>query len=107
MQKVGDLHARDRRRILKGEEEPGARALVGGQGEQVLAVERDVAGDLVMGMAGQREGERRFAAPVGTHQAPHPAGLDGQVDSLEDLVARDAAMQVGDTKTVARACDSS
>ena len=69
VQKVGDLDARDRGRILKREEEAGARALVGCQRQQVLAVERAVPlRDVVVRMAGQREGERRLAAAVGPHE---------------------------------------
>src|SRR5438876_330659 len=51
-------HARDRLRVLEGEEEAGLRARVCLHVDQVLAVEEDLAlGDLVTRVAHERVGE--------------------------------------------------
>ncbi len=90
-QKVRDRDARDRGRILEREKQAGFRALVRREREQVRAVERrGAAGDLVSRVAGEREGERRLAAPVRSHQRVDASRLDGQIDPFEDLVVLDA-----------------
>jgi len=100
VQKVRHLHARDRRGILKGEEEAGASPLVGGQSENILAVEGGAPrGHLIFRMTGEREGQRRFAAAVGAHERVNLAAFDHEIDAFEDLVSVDAAMKIFDAKT--------
>jgi hypothetical protein len=51
-------------------------------------------------MAGNREGERRFAASVRAHERVNFSPIDGEIDPLEDFLAGDLAPEVGDTKSV-------
>jgi hypothetical protein len=95
VQKVRDLDPWDRSRILKGEEESGAGALIRRKRQHVLAVELDAsAGHLILRMAGNREGERRFAAAVGAHERVNFSRLDREVDPFEDFLAGDFAPEV-------------
>jgi hypothetical protein len=75
-------------RILEGEEEAALRALVRAELDEVLAVEEDLTvGDLVRRVPHQRVGERRLAGAVRAHDRVHLAGVDRQVDALDDLGA--------------------
>ena len=61
-------------RILEGEKKALGGALVGRQGENVLAVEQHLAlGDDVIGLAGEHMGERRLARAVRAHDGVHAA----------------------------------
>ena len=94
---VRDRDARDGRRILEGKEEAGLRTFVGREFEQLLSVEGDrAARDRVIRVTGHRERERRFAAAVGPHQRVHAAGLDVEIDALENFIAFDAGFQARD-----------
>ena len=85
-QEVRDGDARDRVRVLEGEEEPGLRALVGAGLGDVLAVEEDLPlGDLVGRVAGDRVGERRLARAVRAHDRVHLVRGDREIDALDDL----------------------
>ena len=85
-QEVRHRHARDRVRVLEGEEEAPLRALVGAHLGDVLAVEEDLPlGDLVGRVAHQRVGERGLAGAVRPHHRVHLVRVDGQVDALDDL----------------------
>ena len=57
-------------------------------------------GDLVLGVAGQRVGERRLAGAVGAHDRVGLAAADRQVDAAQDrlgaLLGLDADVQVAD-----------
>src|SRR5699024_4893973 len=86
-QEVGHGHAGDLDRVLHGQEQAGAGALVDAHLEHVLAVEGDLAGgDLVLGVTGDRVGEGGLARAVGAHDRVGLARLDGEVDPLEDLL---------------------
>src|SRR5699024_5989682 len=86
-QEVRDGDAGDLDGVLHGEEEAGAGTLVDAHLEHVLAVEGDLAaGDLVLGVAGDRVGEGGLAGAVGAHDGVGLARLDGEVDALEDLL---------------------
>src|SRR5699024_6698250 len=86
-QEVGHGHAGDLDRVLHGQEQAGAGALVDAHLEHVLAVEGDLAGgDLVLGVTGDRVGEGGLARAVGAHDGVGLARLDGEVDPLEDLL---------------------
>ena len=87
-QEARDRDARDRVRVLEGQEEPALRALVGPQLDEVLAVEQDLAlGDLVGRVPHQRVGERRLARAVRAHDRVLLVQVDRQVDALDDLGA--------------------
>ena len=59
-------------RILEGEKKALGGALVGRQGENVLAVEQHLAlGDVVVGLAGEHMRERRLARAVRAHDGVH------------------------------------
>ena len=83
-----DGDARDRVRVLEGEEEAALRALVGAQLEDRLAVEPDVAlGDLVGRVTHQRVREGRLARAVRAHDGVLLVHVDREVDTLDDLGA--------------------
>ena len=107
VQKVRDLYSRYRRWILKGKKEAGPSAFVGREREDILAVEGDAALNVILRMAGEREGERRFAASVGAHKRGDAPGFDGQIDAFEDLFAGDAAAKISDAQNRGGACDLS
>src|SRR5205085_11615564 len=78
---AGDLDG-----ILEPEEDALAGPLLGGHGEQVLAVPADEAvGDLVGLAAGEHLAERALAGAVLAHDGVDLALVDGQVNALEDL----------------------
>ena len=67
-EKVRDGHSRDGVRVLKREEQPALRALVGLELDEAVAVEEDVAlGDLVGGVTHERVRERALAGAVRPH----------------------------------------
>ena len=74
-------------RVLHGEEQAGAGALVDGHVQHVDAVEgHRAAGDRVLRVAGDRVGQRRLAGAVRAHDRVGLARLHGQVDAAEDLL---------------------
>ena len=84
-------------RILEREEQPGGGALVWRHVENVLAVEAHLArGRLVAVLAGKHIGKRRFARAVRAHDGVHLAGIHGEVETFEDLLAVDCDVQVFD-----------
>ena len=102
-QEVGDRDAGDLDRVLHGQEDAGAGALVDRHLQDVLAVEGDgAAGDRVLRVAGQRVRQGRLAGAVRAHDGVGLALLDGQVDTLEDLpgavLGLDGDVQVVDFK---------
>ena len=107
-QEARHRHARDRVRVLEGEEEALLRALVGAGLDDVLAVEQDLAlGDLVGRVAHQRVGERRLAGAVRAHDRVLLVQVDGEVDTLDDLGAvLERDVQVLDLQK-RQACDPS
>ena len=81
-EELDDRDARDRLGVLEGEEEPGARALVGRPVGDVLAAEEDLAlGDAVAGAAHDERGEGRLARAVGAHERVDLALVDDEVDA--------------------------
>ena len=82
-------------RVLEGEEEAGARALLGVGLGDLLFLEEDLAvGDLERGVAHDRVRERRLAGAVRAHQRMDLAPRDLEVESLEDLLFLGAYVQV-------------
>ena len=91
LEKIGAVHAGNLDRILEREEQAFARAFLGIEVEQILAVVNHLAaGHVVTVAAGQHGGERAFAAAVRAHDGVDFAGVDGEADALEDLFALDA-----------------
>ena len=96
-QVLRDGDAGDGDRILEGEEEARARALLGVGLGDVVAVEDDLAvGDLERGVAHDRVREGRLAGAVRAHQRVHLARRDLEVEALEDLLVLGADVKVGD-----------
>src|SRR5919198_1287987 len=80
VKEVDDRHARDRRRILKGHEQPEPRPLVRLHLGHVLASEEDLPlGYLEAGMPHDRVRERGLPGPVRSHQRMDLALRDVQV----------------------------
>jgi hypothetical protein len=85
-QEAGHGKARDRGRVLEGEEHAQASALVGRERQDVAVLPDHLAlPDDVGGVAHQSVGERRLARPVGAHDRVDLALADHQVDPLQDL----------------------
>src|SRR4029079_18029963 len=81
----------------EGEEHARLASQVGAPVGDVVALEADAAlRDLVLGAAEQGAGEGRLAGPVGAHEGVDLSGKDGQVNTLEDLHAVRADVQVLD-----------
>src|SRR5215211_4408746 len=96
-QVLRDGDAGDRDRVLKRHEEAHPSALVGIRIGDFLAVEADRAGGYLQpGVAHDRVGERRLARSVGTHQGVDLATVDAEVETLEDLLALGADVEVSD-----------
>ncbi len=96
-QEVRDRHARNRDRVLEGEEEAELRALVRLHLDDVLSVEENLAvGDLVGRVSHDRVRERRLAGAVGPHQRVQFAVAHGEVDTAQDLAILGAHVQVAD-----------
>jgi hypothetical protein len=51
-------------------------------------------------MAGNGEGERRFAATVRAHERVNFSPIDREIDPFEDFLAGDLTAEVGDAKSV-------
>ena len=100
-QEVDHLHARDRGRVLERQEEAALGALVGRHLEDVLALPEDAPlRDLVLGVAGDRVGERRLTRAVRPEQRVDLALLHLEVEALEDLSPGDVDVQVVDDQRV-------
>src|SRR5690554_1851777 len=100
-QEVRDGHSGDLHRILHGQEEAGAGALVNTQFEHVEVVEVDRARlDVVLRVPGDRVREGRLAGPVRAHDGVDLVLVDGQVDAVQDvlgsLIGLDADVEVLD-----------
>ena len=98
-QEVGDADAGDLDRVLHGEEQARAGALVDLHLQQVGTVQQHLAaGDGVFRVARDRVGERGLARAVGAHDGVGLAGLHGQVDAAQDFLVPDGDVQVMDLK---------
>ena len=98
-QVLRDRHAGDRDGVLEGHEEAHPGALVGVGLGDVLAAEQDLPlGDLEARVAHDRVGERGLAGAVGAHQGMDLAGLDREVDALEDLLVLGLDVEVANLK---------
>ncbi len=87
LEEVGVGDAGDLDRILERHEHALARPLVGIHVEQVVpVVEHFAARDLVLRVPGQHARERALAGPVRAHDGVHFAGVDVEIDALEDLL---------------------
>ena len=96
-QKLHDGDARDFFGVLKAQEQPGLAADVGGPRRDVRAFEEQAPrGDLVVGVAEQRVGERRLPRAVGAHEGMDLAGRDREIDAAQDLGTRHASVEVVD-----------
>ena len=73
--------------ILEGEEDAVAGALFGGQVEEILAFDRVTSPPVtsIDVAAGEDLGERAFAGAVGAHDGVDFAGVDGEVDALQNF----------------------
>ena len=95
-EEIGAVHAGDFDWILKREEQSFARALLGVEIEQILAVVNRFACDVVTLAAGQHGRQSALAAAVRTHDGVDFAGIDDEADALEDLFALNARAEVSD-----------
>ena len=68
-QEVGDAHARHSLGVLKGEEQPAARAFIDVHGQDVLAAKgHRTAGDLVLGVPHDGVAQGAFPRAIGAHE---------------------------------------
>ena len=89
--------ARDFQRILERQEHALGGALVRRHRQQVLALEQDLAtGDLVAGLAGQHIGQRRLAGAVRAHDGVDLAGIDPEIEAVENLPSGDFGPKTAD-----------
>src|ERR1035438_2208904 len=95
-QEVQVAHPGDLHRVLEGQEHTGRGPVLGRQGEQVPALEEDLAGDVVGLMAGHHVGEGALARAVRAHDGVYLARCDFEVDPPEDLVVADLGVEVLD-----------
>ncbi len=105
-QEVGNGHTWDCDRILEGEEQAKPAAFIGFHLQDVLALEKRLTlGDFVVGMTHQGIGEGALATPVRAHDGVNLARVDGQVETLEDLLAAfDLDVQVANFEPLVRHC---
>ncbi len=91
------VDARQLHGILHAEEDAAVGTLLGGQGQQVLAVETDLAArDLVAVPSRQYMGQGTLARAIGAHDGVHLAGGHLQVQPLQYGLAVDAGVQILD-----------
>ena len=98
-QEAHPANARKLDRILEGQEHAGTGPLVGLHLQHRLAVHQDVAaGHLITVAACQHIGHGAFAGTVRPHDGMHLAGIDGQVDPLQDRRVADRGMKITNFK---------
>ncbi len=94
---IGVAHAGDFHRVLEGEEQSLAGALIGFEAEDFLAVEQHAAaGDGVIGMTRDGLGERALARAVQAHDGMHLAFGDDEVKAFDDGFIPDGNAEVLD-----------
>src|SRR4051812_20174887 len=97
LQEVGVVHAGDLDRILERHEHAFAGPFVWVEVQQILAVKRHLAGrDFVLRVTRQGAGKGALSGSVRTHDRVHFAGVDVEVDPLEDLFAFDVDLEILD-----------
>ena len=97
LEEIGAVHAGNFDRILEREKHPFARAFLGIEVEQILAVVKHfAAGDVIAVAAGEHRGERALAAAIRPHDRMDFAGIDGEVDAFENLFALHTGAEVFD-----------
>ena len=86
-QEVGDGHARNLDGVLHGQEQASLGALVDAHvGDELIVEPGFTGGDLVVGVTGEGVGHGGLTGAVGTHDGVDFAGVDGEVDALEDFL---------------------
>src|SRR5437867_2610568 len=96
-EEVGAVHARNLDRVLKGEEDAFAGALLGVEFEQVFALVDDFAGgDVVAFAAGEDRGQRALAGAVRAHDGMDFAKPEGEIDAVEDFFVLHTGVEVLD-----------
>ena len=97
LQQVDVVHARNLHRVLEGEEDAFACAILGCHREQVVTTVRDRAlRDLVAFAAREHLHERALARAVRAHDGVHFAGRNLQAQAVEDLALAGAHMEIVD-----------
>ena len=88
-------HARDFHRILEGQEQALARALIGLQLENFSpSMQHLAAGHRVIGMPGDHLGERALARAVRAHDGMHFSPGHGEGQAADNLLVGDLHTQV-------------
>ena len=86
-QEVGDGHASDLDGVLHREEQACLGTFVDAHlGDELVVEPRLTRGDLVVGVTGQGVGHGGLTGAVGAHDGVDFAGVDGEVDALEDFL---------------------
>ena len=97
LHEVRVVDPRDLHRVLEREEEPALGALLGLEGEKVLAFVSDPPGrHLVAFAAGEHVAQAALARAVRPHDRVHLAGPDHEVHPVEDRIAVHGDVETGD-----------
>ena len=97
LEQVDVVDAGNFHRVLESEEQPGTRTLFGRQRKEVTTFElHAAAGDFVAGPAGEHVRQRALARSIGAHDGVHLAGIDGEGQSLQHLLAADGGGEILD-----------
>ena len=96
-QELDDRDAGDGLGVLKGEEDPSARALVGRPFGDVLAVQKDLAtGDRVARVAHDDVGQGRLPGAIRAHQGVDFAFAHDEVDAAQNRRALRLGVKVAE-----------
>ncbi len=96
-EEVDEAYAGKLHRVLQREEQTTCRAFVGGQPEELFAVDGDRAGrDVVVVPAHEDVRQGRLARTVRAHQRVHLARAHLEVDAPQDLVAVNRRVEIHD-----------
>ena len=103
--KVGHAHARNRHRPLERQENSQARPLGRLHRQHVVHFALGIdqfhfaLRDFVAGMPGDGVTQRGFARAVGPHQGVHFAAANFQIQPLENRLAADGDVQIGNAES--------
>src|SRR3989337_670563 len=97
LKKIGRAHPWDFDWIMKGEEDPAARPLLGTHRQQILAIVADfAAGDLIVFLAREHMRQGTLPRTVGPHDGVHFPRSDGQINPAQNFFFANLDTQILD-----------